>query len=120
MPDHIRVYGPDSFSGIVLGDTGLGRPERQMLAGKEDRRFDQVSPERVDRGRRRRHLRDRATARRPRPSRPRSPAARCGRASAAVKAGKAQVVADEIWMTGIGVTAANKILDDLAKYLPAA
>ncbi|GAA4564310.1 hypothetical protein GCM10023176_10060 [Micromonospora coerulea] len=38
----------------------------------------------------------------------------------AVKANKAYVVSDEIWMTGIGVGAANKILDDLAKYLPAA
>ena len=52
MPDQIRVYGPDSFSGIVLGDAGLGRPERQLLADKEDKRFDRVSPERVDRGRR--------------------------------------------------------------------
>ena len=47
MPDHIRVYGPESFSGIVLGDAGLGRPERQLLADKEDKRFDKVSPERV-------------------------------------------------------------------------
>ena len=37
-----------------------------------------------------------------------------------VKAGKAYPVSDEVWMTGIGVGAANKILDDLAKYLPAA
>lgn len=47
MPTEIRVYGPDSFSGIVIGDTGLGRPERQQLTGKEDRRMDRVSPERV-------------------------------------------------------------------------
>ena len=38
----------------------------------------------------------------------------------AVKAGKAYLVADETWMTGIGVTAAGKILDDLEKYLLAA
>jgi iron complex transport system substrate-binding protein len=27
------------------------------------------------------------------------------------------VVPDETWMTGIGVTAANKILDDIEKYV---
>ena len=48
IPGKIRVYGPDSFSGIVVGDTGLGRPERQMLANKEDKRFDLVSPERIN------------------------------------------------------------------------
>ncbi|MGC4896269.1 hypothetical protein [Micromonospora sp. DT31] len=31
VPTEIRLYGPDSFSGIVVGDTGLGRPERQIL-----------------------------------------------------------------------------------------
>ena len=46
------MYGPDSFSGIVLGDVGLGRPERQLLADKEDKRFDKVSPERIDEARR--------------------------------------------------------------------
>ena len=48
LPGNIRVYGPDSFSGIVIGDTGLGRPERQLLANKEDKRFDLVSPERIN------------------------------------------------------------------------
>ncbi|SCE91803.1 hypothetical protein GA0070558_113146 [Micromonospora haikouensis] len=38
----------------------------------------------------------------------------------AVKAGRAHVVSDETWMTGIGVGAANKIIDDLEKYVPAA
>ena len=57
------------------------------------------------------------TARRPPPSRPRLPAGRCGRPCRAVKAGKVKVVADETWMTGIGVTAADKILDDLTTHL---
>jgi ABC-type Fe3+-hydroxamate transport system substrate-binding protein len=35
----------------------------------------------------------------------------------AVKAGKVYPVADETWMTGIGVTAANRLLDDLEKHL---
>ncbi|TDC58306.1 hypothetical protein E1281_02070 [Actinomadura sp. KC345] len=35
----------------------------------------------------------------------------------AVETGNAHAVLDETWMTGIGVIAAGKILDDLDKYL---
>ncbi|BCJ75348.1 ABC transporter substrate-binding protein [Catellatospora sp. IY07-71] len=116
MPDHIRVYGPESFSGIVLGDAGLGRPERQLLADKDDKRFDKVSAERVTEvdgdfvfvaayGEKAAAEQQKITA------------GPLWAGLSAVKAGKSQVVADETWMTGIGVTAANKILDDLAKYL---
>jgi iron complex transport system substrate-binding protein len=35
----------------------------------------------------------------------------------AVKAGKSYDVPAEVWMTGIGVTAANKILDDIQSHL---
>ncbi|MEU7932748.1 ABC transporter substrate-binding protein [Micromonospora echinofusca] len=118
MPTEIRVYGPDSFSGIVIGDTGLGRPERQQLTGKEDRRMDRVSPERVGEvdgdvifvtayG-------EKAAAEQAKVT-----GGTLWKGLSAVKAGKAHVVSDEIWMTGIGVGAANKILDDLAKYLTA-
>ncbi|MGS2618145.1 ABC transporter substrate-binding protein [Micromonospora sp. LZ34] len=118
MPTEIRVYGPDSFSGIVIGDTGLGRPERQQLVGKEDRRMDRVSPERISEvdgdvifvtayG-------EKAAAEQAKVT-----GGTLWKALPAVKAGKAHVVADEIWMTGIGVGAANKILDDLQKYLTA-
>lgn len=117
IPGNIRVYGPDSFSGIVIGDTGLGRPERQMLAKKEDKRFDLVSPERINEvdgdvifvtayG-------DKAAAEQSKVA-----GGTLWKGLGAVKAGKAYPVSDEIWMTGIGVGAANKILDDLAKYLP--
>ncbi|WP_144122663.1 ABC transporter substrate-binding protein [Catellatospora sichuanensis] len=116
MPDHIRVYGPESFAGIVLGDAGLGRPERQLLADKDDKRFDKVSAERVTEvdgdfvfvaayGEKAAAEQQKITA------------GPLWATLGAVKAGKTQVVADETWMTGIGVTAANKILDDLAKYL---
>jgi iron complex transport system substrate-binding protein len=37
----------------------------------------------------------------------------------AVQDGKAYQVDDEVWMTGIGVTAAGMILDDLEQYLQA-
>ncbi|MER7459808.1 iron-siderophore ABC transporter substrate-binding protein [Micromonospora sp. NPDC126480] len=118
VPGNIRVYGPDSFSGIVIGDTGLGRPERQQLADKEDKRFDLVSPERISEvdgdvifvtayG-------EKAAA-----EQTKLTAGNLWQGLSAVKAGKAHVVSDEIWMTGIGVGAANKIIDDLAKYLSA-
>jgi iron complex transport system substrate-binding protein len=118
IPGNIRVYGPDSFSGIVVGDTGLGRPERQLLEGKEDKRFDLVSAERVNEvdgdvvfvtayG-------EKAAAEQAKVT-----AGSLWQGLSAVKAGKAHVVSDEVWMTGIGVGAANKILDDLEKYLAA-
>ncbi|KIR65991.1 MULTISPECIES: ABC transporter substrate-binding protein [Micromonospora] len=119
IPGAIRVYGPDSFSGIVVGDTGLGRPERQQLAGKEDKRFDLVSAERVNEvdadvifvtAYGEKAAAEQATV----------TGGTLWKGLSAVKAGRANVVSDETWMTGIGVGAANKIIDDLEKYVPAA
>lgn len=118
MPAEIRVYGPDSFSGIVIGDTGLGRPERQLLAGKEDKRMDKVSPERIAEvdgdiifvcayG-------EKAAAQQAKVT-----GGTLWKNLSAVKAGRTHVVADDIWMTGIGVGAAGKILDDVEKYTQA-
>lgn len=116
LPTEIRVYGPESFSGIVVGDAGLGRPERQMLIGKQERRFDRVSPERVSEvdgdvifvaayGQKAAEQQVTVTA------------GSLWKGLGAVRAGKAYVVPDETWMTGIGVTAGGKILDDLEKHL---
>ncbi|MFF3855123.1 ABC transporter substrate-binding protein [Micromonospora sp. NPDC002575] len=119
IPGAIRVYGPDSFSGIVVGDTGLGRPERQQLAGKEDKRFDLVSAERVNEvdadvifvtAYGEKAAAEQATV----------TGGTLWKGLSAVKAGRAHVVSDETWMTGIGVGAANKIIDDLEKHIPAA
>jgi iron complex transport system substrate-binding protein len=112
MPDQIRYYGPDSFSGIVLGDTGLARPELQQLNGAEDRRFGEVSAEEIDTlggdvvfycaygadG-------EAGLAE--------YTGGELWRSIPAVQAGAAYQVDDEIWMTGIGVTSAGLILDDL-------
>ncbi|MEV4812015.1 ABC transporter substrate-binding protein [Micromonospora avicenniae] len=117
-PGSIRVYGPESFSGIVLGDAGLPRPERQLLANKDDKRFDEVSPERISEvdgdvifvtafG-------EKAAAEQAQVT-----GGSLWKNLSAVKANKVYVVPDEVWMTGIGVGAANKILDDLQKYLTA-
>ncbi len=118
MPAEIRVYGPDGFSGIVLGDIGLGRPERQLLADKDDKRFDKVSPERIA---------DLdgdvifVTAQGPTAEgqKAKVTAGNLWKDLGAVKAGKSYDVPAETWMTGIGVTAANKILDDVQGHLAA-
>ncbi|ROT28197.1 ABC transporter substrate-binding protein [Micromonospora sp. HM5-17] len=118
-PTEIRVYGPESFCGIVLGDVGLGRPERQLLANKADKRFDAVSPERISEvdgdvifvtafGAKAEAERSKVTG------------GSLWKNLSAVKAGRAYPVSDEIWMLGIGVTAAGKILDDIERYVPAA
>lgn len=116
MPDHIRIYGPESFSGIVLGDTGLARPDRQLLAAKDDKRFDKVSAERlteVDGD----FIFIAAYGEKSAAEQSKITAGPLWSTLSAVKSGKTQVVADETWMTGIGVTAANKILDDLTTHL---
>nr|WP_296076637.1 iron-siderophore ABC transporter substrate-binding protein [uncultured Actinoplanes sp.] len=116
MPSEIRVYGPEGFSGIVIGDVGLGRPERQKLANKDDKRFDKVSPERIA---------DLdgdvmfVTAQGPtaQAQQKKVVGGSLWKGLSAVKAGKAYDVPAEVWMTGIGVTAAGKILDDVEKHL---
>nr|WP_246001404.1 iron-siderophore ABC transporter substrate-binding protein [Allorhizocola rhizosphaerae] len=116
MPDHIRVYGPESFSGIVLGDAGVQRTQFQKLESQQDKRFAKVSPERIS---------DvdgdfifvAAYGEKAAAEQTRITAGPLWTSLSAVKAGKVQIVPDETWMTGIGVTAANKILDDLEKYL---
>ncbi|MCP2325416.1 iron complex transport system substrate-binding protein [Hamadaea flava] len=118
LPDALRAYGPTSFSGIVVGDTGLGRPEFQLLADKEDKRFVAVSAEKLN-------LLDgdvifvAAYGEKAAQQQATVSAGPLWQGLSAVKAGKAYVVKDEVWMTGIGVTAANKILDDLATHLSA-
>jgi len=118
MPTEIRLYGPDSFCGIVLADVGVGRPERQLLADKEDRRFDRISPERVSEA-------DgdvifvAAYGEKAAAEQAKVTAGPLWRSLRAVREGRVHVVPDETWMTGIGVTAAGRILDDLEKYLGA-
>jgi iron complex transport system substrate-binding protein len=119
MPDEIRYYGPEGFSGIVVGDTGLARPELQMLADAEDKRIGTVSAEEIDAlggdvifycgygddgAAQLAEITDGAL----------------WQAIPAVQDGKAYQVDDQVWMTGIGVTAAGMILDDLEQYVQAA
>jgi iron complex transport system substrate-binding protein len=115
-PTEIRMYGPQSFCGIVLGDAGIPRPEVQQLTGQTDRRFAKVSQENIAQGEG-----DAIFYSAFGEAAAKSEASVTGgplwKNLGAVKAGHAFNVDDEIWMTGIGVTAAGKILDDLDKYL---
>jgi iron complex transport system substrate-binding protein len=115
-PTEIRLYGPTSFVGIVIADVGLGRPKLQRLEGAKDRRFVAISPERIGEadgdvifvtafG-------DEAAKRQVAVT-----GGALWRQLGAVQAGKAYEVPDETWMTGIGITAANKVLDDLERHL---
>lgn len=116
MGEDLRVYGPDSFVGQVLADSGVSRPEPQQLNGKEDRRFTKVSTEDLS-------VTDGQLM------------AVCaygqaGRDKAAevmgsplwsnqqvVKSGNVWSVSDAVWMTGIGVVGAKGVLTDLDEML---
>ncbi|MFD1540244.1 ABC transporter substrate-binding protein [Nonomuraea guangzhouensis] len=116
MPTEIRMYGPESFSGIVVGDAGIPRPEAQQLATQQDKRFGKLSQENIaqaDADALFYSAYGQAAAK--------SQASVTGgplwKNLGAVKSGNAHNVDDEVWMLGIGVTAAGGILDDLDKYL---
>ncbi|MFB9627941.1 ABC transporter substrate-binding protein [Nonomuraea helvata] len=116
MPTEIRMYGPESFSGIVVGDAGIQRPEPQQLADQADKRFGKLSQENIAKA-----DADALFYTAYGDAAAKAQAAVTGgplwKNLKAVKSGNAHNVDDEIWMTGIGVTAAGKILDDLDKYL---
>ncbi|SEG55872.1 iron complex transport system substrate-binding protein [Nonomuraea solani] len=116
MPTEIRMYGPESFSGIVVGDAGIPRPEVQQLAAQADKRFGKLSQENIAQA-----DADAVFYTAYGEAAAKSQATVTGgplwKNLKAVESGNAHNVDDEIWMLGIGVTAAGKILDDLDKYL---
>ncbi|WP_327086886.1 iron-siderophore ABC transporter substrate-binding protein [Nonomuraea sp. NBC_01738] len=116
MPTEIRMYGPESFSGIVVGDAGIPRPEAQLLASQPDKRFGKLSQENVAQA-----DGDAVFYSAYGEAAAKSQASVTGgplwKNLKAVSSGNAHNVDDEVWMLGIGVTAANGILDDLDKYL---
>lgn len=112
MPDRVRLYAKASFIGTILDDTGLPRPKNQQVNDLAT----EISTEKIDEadadwiftgvyG----------------------DAKKTGRTEAeknplwkkldAVKKGQAKDVPDETWYLGLGVTAANEVLDDLRSTL---
>lgn len=108
MPDRIRLYAKASFIGTILQDVGLPRPENQQI----DDLAAEISPEKIDEA-------DadwiftgvygdvKATKRDTTQANP------LWKNLKAVKEGRAKDVPDETWYLGLGVTAANLVLDDL-------
>ncbi|MFD4246600.1 ABC transporter substrate-binding protein [Streptomyces sp. NPDC058525] len=112
MPGKTRLYAGASFIGTVLKDSGIPRPQNQQV---EDLAVE-ISPERMDEaaadwiftgvyGAKDKTKRDSAEA---------NP---LWKNLGAVQQGHAKGVPDETWYLGLGVTAADKVLDDLRGFL---
>lgn len=108
LPGKIRLYAKASFIGTILEDTGLPRPTNQQVNDLAV----EVSPEKIDQadadwiftgvyGDAKATKKDAAQG---------NP---LWKNLTAVKAGRAKDVPDETWYLGLGVTAANSVLDDL-------
>lgn len=108
LPGKIRLYAKASFIGTILEDTGLPRPTNQQVNDLAV----EVSPEKIDQadadwiftgvyGDAKATKKDAAQG---------NP---LWKNLTAVKAGQAKDVPDETWYLGLGVTAANSVLDDL-------
>ncbi|WP_031014464.1 ABC transporter substrate-binding protein [Streptomyces sp. NRRL F-5727] len=108
LPGKIRLYAKASFIGTILEDAGLPRPENQQI----DELAAEISPEKIDQadadwiftgvyGDAKATKKDAAQG---------NP---LWKNLKAVKGGQAKDVADETWYLGLGVTAANSVLDDL-------
>ncbi|MFH8620946.1 ABC transporter substrate-binding protein [Streptomyces vietnamensis] len=112
LPGKIRLYAKASFIGTILEDVGLPRPKNQQI----DELAAEISPEKIDEadadwiftgvyGDAKATKKDAAQA---------NP---LWKNLKAVKAGRAEDVPDETWYLGLGVTAANSVLDDLRGHL---
>ena len=112
LPGKIRLYAKASFIGTILEDAGLPRPKNQQI----DELAAEISPEKIDEadadwiftgvyGDAKATKKDAAQA---------NP---LWKNLKAVKAGQAKDVPDETWYLGLGVTAANSVLDDLREDL---
>ncbi|MFI2777954.1 ABC transporter substrate-binding protein [Streptomyces sp. ALB3] len=106
----IRVYGRRNYIATILADVGLGRPAIVDKA-KDGFSYD-VSPEKIDQA-------DADVVFHStygdaqKSGETRTVGSGLWKNMAAVKAGKVFPVEDELWIQGIGYTAAGKILDEL-------
>ncbi|KMS85573.1 MULTISPECIES: ABC transporter substrate-binding protein [Streptomyces] len=115
MPDGvIRLYGNDSFIGTILKDVGIPRPKNQdiedLAAEISAENIDQADADWIFTGV---YGDPKATDKSKAQGNP------LWKNLKAVKDGHARDVPDETWYLGLGVTAADSVLDDLQKYLKA-
>ncbi|SHG02554.1 ABC transporter substrate-binding protein [Streptoalloteichus hindustanus] len=112
MPNKVRLYAAKSFVGTILADAGLPRPESQRV---EDLAVE-ISTENLTKADADWIL----VGSYGDPAKTGMDAALAGplwSQLGAVKAGHAQPVADETWFLGLGLLAANAVLDDLEHRL---
>lgn len=106
----IRIYGEQTYIATILKDVGLGRAPISAKA-KDGFSYD-VSPEKID-------LADtdlifQATYGDPKKAKQtQTTGSSLWKNMKAVKSGNVHTVEDELWIQGIGYTAANKILDEM-------
>lgn len=112
MPEKLRLYANQSLIGVILGDAGLKRPEKQDV----DELAVEISPENLDQaggdyifytsyGDPKATGEDKALK------------SSQWKGLDAVKDGKTIRVEDDVWFLGLGPTGAGLILDDLDEYL---
>ncbi|MEU1814039.1 iron-siderophore ABC transporter substrate-binding protein [Streptomyces roseifaciens] len=112
LPQFTRLYAGQSFIGTILKDAGLPRPKNQQA----DKLAVEISPEQIDQA-------DGDwifTGVYGAPDKTKREAAEGNplwKSLKAVKEDRAKDVKDETWYLGLGVTAANSVLDDLRGFL---
>ncbi|MEU5951287.1 iron-siderophore ABC transporter substrate-binding protein [Streptomyces sp. NPDC047525] len=108
-----RLYQKSSYSGIVLDDIGLTRPASQNSSDPEKTMLD-VSPEQIDKADA--DLIFVTVADAPDKTQQKDVTSNpVWKDLSAVKKDKVFTVPDETWMSGIGVQAAEHVLEDVAK-----
>lgn len=111
IPDQIRLYAKGSFIGTVLDDVGFSRPPAQQA----DETFVEVSAEQLAQA-------DgdvifvSSYGPEAETDLPSVTAGPLWQTLGAVQAGKVHPVPDDHWMLGIGIGAAQLVLDDLDRY----
>lgn len=114
MPGEIRLYSPKSFVGSILKDVGVLLPPAAEKATEINATLSLENLESADADVVYR------TSYGPAKDTDQAQAERlpAWKAIAAVKTGRVYDEPDDVWMLGIGITGAGKVLDELEKTLP--
>lgn len=115
VPGQIRLYGETSFIGTIFSDVGVQVPADAR--GKDVDTYVELSSELIDKANA-----DQLIVSTYGPAGDTDQDAILGgplwKRLDAVEEGRVEHVDDDVWMTGIGIQAANHTLDDLEKLLP--
>ena len=113
-PGQIRLYGNLSFIGVILKDVGLPRPKIQdvqdLAVEVSQENIGQAAGDRIFYS---------SYGKPDTTDETKIVNGNLWKSLAAVKAGKAERVDDEVWFLGLGPIGAMKVLDDLQKLLAA-